>query len=147
MAEQSAAPGTLFCDTNILVRLLTNQPLERAEAVHAALDVAARTPLILVLPDVVVAELAYVLTEVYRLSVADAADRIGMILDLAAIEVVDESLLRDTLSIWRAGRLDFTDAYLAALGRGTREAGVLSFDRDFDRVADLFRVDPAALTA
>jgi predicted nucleic-acid-binding protein len=96
-------------------------------------------------PDVVVAELAYVLTSVYELGVAEAAGLLGRILDLPGVEVADKPLLRDALLLWDQTRLDFTDAYLAALGRGVEGAGVLSFDRGFDRAEGVVRIDSAAL--
>lgn len=142
MAGKSGAPGALFCDTNVLVRLFTNDPPRQALAVERAFDNAREAEVAIVVTDVVMAELAYVLTGPYGLSPAEAGERILAILDLPGIEVADESVLRDTVAIWTSRSLDFTDAYLAALARSTKETGILSFDRDFDRTEGVLRVDP-----
>ncbi len=145
MAGSRKAPGALFCDANLFVRILTGDPPARARHAADALQQAAVRGFSVIVTDVVVAELAYVLTSVYGLSVSEAASRISTIIGLPAIRVVDEQVLAETLGIWGHGTLDFADAYLAALGRGTRDAAVLSFDRDYDRIPGLSRIDPATL--
>jgi predicted nucleic acid-binding protein len=67
------------------------------------------------------------------------------ILDLPGVEVADAILLADALRLWQDGSLDFADAYLGACARGTRSSGVLSFDRDFDRIPGVRRIDPTAV--
>ena len=109
----------------------------------STLDRAADQGVAIWLPDVVVAELAYVLTSVYELGVTEAAHLLGRILDVPGLEVADEPLLRDALLLWEETRLGVTDSYLAALGRGVEGAGVLSFDRGFDRAEGVVRIDSA----
>lgn len=145
MADTGGAPGALFCDANVLIRLLTDDPPRQARSAEEALDHAAATGIDVILTDVVVAELAYVLTGVYELTNEQASERLGAILDLPAIRLADESVIREAITIWSAQRLDFADAYLAALARSTRNTGVLSFDRDFDRTDGVRRVDPGDL--
>ena len=137
----SAAGRTLFCDTNVLVRLLTGDPPRQAQAATEALETAAGGRFTLVVPDLVLAELAYVLTSA-GMPASAAAEHLMRILDLPGVEVMDEVALRDAVGLWALGRLDFADAYLAALARRVRGSGVLSFDRDLDRVPDVTRVDP-----
>lgn len=96
------------------------------------------------MPDIVVAEVAYVLIS-SGVETPRAAELIDRLLDLPGIEVVDEVLLRDAVMLWSQGRLDFADAYLAALVRRISHSSVLSFDRDFDRVDGVPRLDPSAV--
>jgi predicted nucleic acid-binding protein len=93
--------------------------------------------------DVIVAELAYVLTSVYGVGRAEAATKIAALLGQPGLECGDPNLLADALGIWAQGRLDFADAYLAAMSRGFDGVALLSFDRDFDRIEGVDRVDPA----
>jgi predicted nucleic acid-binding protein len=95
----------------------------------------------LIVPDIVVAEVAYVLVS-SGIETPRAAELIDRLLDLPGIGVVDEVLLRDAVMLWSRGRLDFADAYLAALTRRISDSSVLSFDRDFDRVESVTRLDP-----
>jgi predicted nucleic acid-binding protein len=97
-----------------------------------------------VVPDLVVAEVAYVLVS-SGVRPQEAASLIEDVLALPGVEVVDQHLLRDALGLWSLGRLDFADAYLAALGRRISDSGVLSFDRDLDRVEGVTRLDPTSV--
>ena len=141
MAKASRANrAALFCDTNVLVRLLSGEPPDQAEASERALR-DPDTPI--VLTDLIVAELAYVLIARAKMTPAAAAAEIRRILELGSVEVASEALLVDALDIWAATGVDFADAYLAAITRQTRGTAVLSFDRDFDRIDGVDRVDPA----
>ncbi len=135
-------PRTVFCDTNVLVRLLTGDPPAQAEDAERALEAAAAGRFTLVVPDLVIAELAYVLVSV-GVAQAEASALLGRILDLPGVQVLDETLLRDAVDLWGAGRLDFADAYLAALARRVTASGILSFDRDLDRVPGVTRLQPS----
>lgn len=95
----------------------------------------------LVVPDLIVAEAAYVLASA-GIEPSEAAGHLLRVLELPGVEVMDRVVLRDALELWGGGRLDVADAYLAALARRVRGSGVLSFDRDFDRVPGMTRVDP-----
>ena len=145
MARPRRAPGALFCDKNVLIRLLADDPPGHARAVQHALEAAGAGRFVVIVADVVLAEIAYVLTGAYRRSREEAASLMRGILELPGVEVADSSLTREALDIWGSGTMDFADAYLAALGRTTKGAGVLSFDRDLDKVVGVQRMDPRAI--
>ncbi len=138
---RATAGSTFFCDTNVLVRILTGDPPARAKSAARALEAAGEGMFALIVPDIVVAEVAYVLVS-SGIETPRAAELVERLLDLPGVEVLDEVLLRDALMLWSQGRLDFADAYLAALARRVSDSSVLSFDRDFDRVEGVTRIDP-----
>jgi predicted nucleic acid-binding protein len=142
MANTGREHRALLCDTNVFVRLLTDDPPDMAEACERALVAAGRGEFVAVLTDVVVTELAYVLVGPYGLQRAEAAERIGSLLDLRGVEVAHDHLIRWTLHVWSSHPIDFADAYLAALSSLSDDAGILSFDRDLDRIEDVHRTDP-----
>lgn len=143
MASTGRTPGALFCDTNVLIRLLTGAPASQALAVERSLEAAAGGAFRILLPDLVAAEMAYVLTTLYDLAPPDAAERIRAVLDLPGVEAADPALLRDALALWARQRIDFTDAYLAVLTASTEGTAILSLDTDYDRIGGVTRVDPA----
>ncbi|MGH2692087.1 MAG: PIN domain-containing protein [Actinomycetota bacterium] len=145
MASPRRAPRALFCDTNVLIRLLADDPPGHAKAVQSALEVAGNGRFAVIVTDVVLAEISYVLTGAYGRSRGDAAGLMRGILELPGVEVADPSLARETLDLWTSGTMDFADAYLAALGRTTKGTGILSFDRDLDKIEGVQRVDPRAI--
>ena len=133
---------TVLCDTNVLVRFLTADSPEQSPAAERAIEAATSGRLTVVVTDVVVAEVAFVLTSVYALAERDVADRLIALLSLPGIECSGPDTLLDALRLWGGGRLDFVDAYLAALDRSNDFTSVLSFDRDFDQIDGVVRVEP-----
>jgi predicted nucleic acid-binding protein len=143
-----ARPGrsvrrTVLCDTNVLIRFLTADHPQQSPQARRAVEAAAAGRVTIVITDVVVAELVFVLTSVYGLTERDIADRLTELLSLPGVESSDAAMLADALTVWAEGGLDFVDAYLVAIDRATRDVDVLSFDRDFDRIEGVDRVDPA----
>jgi len=141
---RAASGRTLFCDASVLVRILTGDPPAQARRAARAIEAAAAGGFSLIVPDVVLTEVAYVLSSL-GMARAAAADLLGRIIDLPGIEVADGVLLRDAVALWAEGRSDFADAHLAALARRFSNSGVLSFNRDFDRIEGVRRSDPRDL--
>lgn len=127
----------MLLDTNVLIRHLTGQPLAQARRATKFLRTAER----LELPDLIVAELVYVLESVYARPRSEVAAVARAVLAMAAVEVADERLLLRAMELYETHRIDFAEAYLAAQA----EAGdglVASFDRGLDRVTGIQRVEP-----
>lgn len=95
----------------------------------------------LVLPDLIVAEATYVLGSA-RVEPSEAAGHLLGVLERLGVEVMDRASSATLSSCGAQGRLDVAVAYLAAPARRVRGLGVLSFDRDFDRVPGVTPVDP-----
>jgi predicted nucleic acid-binding protein len=104
---------TAFVDTNVLVRHLTGDPPD--QAARAARYLATADDLLL--PDLILAEVAYVLESYYEAP-------------------------RDQVATYDVARLDFADAYLVASAERTGVGAIASFDRSVDRVPTVRRVEP-----
>ena len=100
----------MFVDTNILVRHLTGDPPDQAARATRFLAEAEN----LLLPDLIVAELVYVLQSVYATARPDIARTLRSVLAFEAIRVVDPELLQRTVEVYEFDRLDFPEAYLVA---------------------------------
>jgi predicted nucleic acid-binding protein len=129
---------TAFVDTNILVRHLTGDP--PAQAARATRYLAAADDLLL--PDLILAEVAYVLESFYEVGRPEVAAALRAIVGFPAIRVVDETLLSRTIELYEVDRLDFADAYLVASAETTGVGIVASFDRAIDRVRTVRRDEP-----
>jgi predicted nucleic acid-binding protein len=130
---------TAFVDTNILVRHLTGDPPAQARRATRYLQVADE----LLLPDLIAAEVVYVLESYYEVPRVQVADTLRAILAFPAVRVVDADLLRRTTEVYEIHRLDFADAYLVASAERTGVGVIASFDRSIDRVATVRREEPA----
>ena len=130
---------TAFLDTNVLVRHLTGDPPEPAARATAYLSRAEA----LLLPDLILAEAAYVLESFYEAPRAQVAEALRAALAFPAIRVVDAELLLRAVEVYDTHRLDFADAFLVACAERTGVGEVASFDRGIDRVPTVRRVEPA----
>ena len=135
-----AEPARLsaFLDTNVLVRYFTGDPPEQARRAAAYL---ARADELLV-PDLVVAELVYVLQSFYEVERARVAELLRAVLAFPAVVVVDAALLLRALEVYEVERLDFADAYLVASAEASGVGAIASFDRSIDRVGTVRRIEP-----
>jgi predicted nucleic acid-binding protein len=127
-----------FVDTNVLVRHLTGDPPAEARRATAFLAEAQE----LLLPDLVAAELVYVLESFYEVERARVAELLRAILGFPSIVVLDGPLLLRALEIYEVDRLDFADAYLVASAEASGVGAVASFDRSIDRVKTVRRIEP-----
>ncbi len=125
-------------DTNILVRHLTGDPPGQARRATAFLR--ARHELILT--DLVFAEMVYVLESFYERPRGEISEMARALLALPSIAVVDHDLLLRSFELYETVRLDYSEAYLAALAELSDVNQVASFDRQIDRVKTIKRVEP-----
>ncbi len=132
------ATVTAFVDTNVLVRHLTGDPT--AQAIRATRYLRRAEELLL--PDLILAEVAYVLESFYETPRAQVAETLRAVLAFPAIRVVDAELLQRTVEVYDVHRLDFADAYLVASAERTGIGVVASFDRAIDRVGTVRRAEP-----
>lgn len=130
---------TAFLDTNVLVRHLTGDPPDQATRATAYLRRAEA----LLLPDLILAEAAYVLESFYEAPRAQVAEALRAVLAFPAIRVVDAELLLRAVEVYDTHRLDIADAYLVASAERTGVGEVATFDRGIDRVPTVRRVEPA----
>lgn len=129
---------TAFVDTNVLIRHLTGEPPEQAARATSYLALAEE----LLLPDLILAEVAYVLESFYEVAREQVAETLRAVLGFPAIRVLDTELLLRAVEVYEQHRLDFADAYLVASAERTGVGVVASFDRAIERVGTVRREEP-----
>lgn len=130
---------TAFIDTNVLIRHLTGDP--PAQAAKAARYLQRGDELLL--PDLILAEVAYVLESFYEAPRRQVAESLRAVLAFHAVRVVDDELLQRAVEVYDLDRIDFADAYLVASAERSGVGQIVSFDRAIDRVGTVRRVEPA----
>jgi predicted nucleic acid-binding protein len=131
---------TAFVDTNVLVRHLTGDPPDMAEAATRYLRAEAE----LLLTDVVAAETVYLLESFYEAPRNEVAQALRSLVALDSIVCVDAALLLRAVEVYETERVDFAEAYLVACAESTGVQRVASFDRSLDRVDTVVRVEPGS---
>jgi predicted nucleic acid-binding protein len=131
-----------YVDANVIIRLITGDPPEMAERAERLFRQVDEGGVELVVSDIVIAETVWVLSSFYGFS----AYQIGPALEAFLIHdhiVSDqkEELLR-ALALYEEHNLDFADALLSVLMVSSDVLDVYSFDKHFDRLASVNRIEP-----
>jgi predicted nucleic acid-binding protein len=129
---------TAFVDTNIIIRHLTGDPPDMAAPATALLNSADQ----LFLPDLVVAEIVYVLESFYNVAVEEVARLVRSVVAFSPIRTLDPALLLRSIEVYETHRIDFAEAYLVASAEATGVTDIVSFDRSIDRVPTITRIEP-----
>jgi predicted nucleic acid-binding protein len=135
-----------FVDTNIILRYLTRDDEVKAQACFRLFQRLKKSEEVAFTSEAIIAEVAYVLSSPrapYHLSHEEIRARLSPILALRGLKLPGKRIYQRALDIWaNYPFLDFEDALSVAHmeGRGVRE--ILSYDRDFDRVPAVARVEP-----
>ena len=119
-----------FLDTSMLVRYLTGDPPDLAEQAAQVIDGAEG----LQVTDVVLAETAYVLTSVYRISRGVVADHFIALLqkeNVAPFALDKGTVLQALLLCKPTGRVSFADAMIWAAARSSGTRVVYTLDERF----------------
>ncbi len=127
-----------FIDTNILIRHLTNDPPEMGARATAFLAEADE----LLLPDLIVAEIVYVLESFYEVPREQIAVLLRSVIAFPAIATLDSALLLRSLEVYEVHRIDFAEAYLVASAERAGVHDIASFDRSLGRVSTVARIEP-----
>ncbi len=129
---------TSFVDTNVLIRHLTGDPPDRARRATAFLADADE----LLLPDLIVAEVVYVLESFYEVPADQVAGLVRSVIAYPPIRTLDPALLLRSLEVYETHCIDFAEAYLVASAEASGIPDIISFDRSIDRVTTTNRIEP-----
>lgn len=132
------ASVTAFVDTNVLIRHLTADPPEMAARPTAFLAGADEW----LLPDLIVAEVVYVLESYHEVPTKEVARLVRSVIAFPPIRTLDPALLLRSLEVYEIHRIDFAEAYLIASAEATGIRDIISFDRSVERVASANRIEP-----
>ena len=123
-----------FIDANVILRYLTKDPPEMAEAALKTFRDAKNGKVFLLVTNLTVAEVVWVLESFYRYSKNQIAETLTEFLLCDGLEVESLDLLIEALALYQEKNLDFADAFLAvtALQKGTPT--IYSFDAHLNRV-------------
>jgi predicted nucleic acid-binding protein len=132
-----------YVDTNVFIRFLTNDHSDhspRAYSLFKQLETGTQTA---TTAEMVIAEVVHILSsrKLYNLPRQEVQGKLLDLLSLKGLKLTNKPVLRQALALYAQTNLDFVDAYLAAYAQRTH-VPVISFDRDFDKIPDVQRVEP-----
>jgi predicted nucleic acid-binding protein len=132
-----------YVDANVILRYLIGEPPDMFEKVVSLMDSVEKGDVTLRVEEITVAEVVWVLSTSYKMRAPAIETKLLEFLSREGL-VVDEGVF-SALVLYGSKGVDFADALLAArsLHNGPRQ--VYSFDKHFDRVAGLERLEPGAV--
>ena len=135
-----------FLDTNVILRYLTRDDESKAEACYQLFQRVNRGEDELFTCEAIVTEVVYVLSSrraPYRLSHEEIRARLVPILTLRGLRLPQKRVYINALDLYASRPfLDFEDALAVAHMEREGVKEIVSYDKDFDRVAGLKRIEP-----
>jgi predicted nucleic acid-binding protein len=134
-------PDLAYADTNLFVALLVGSSHPLHDQALGVFRRVADGQLGLIVTPIVVAELVYVARSLLGWTRQVAAQRLGPLLEADGLALTERPVLARALRLYgERSRLDFADAYLAALALEVGPPAVASFDADLDIVEGIRRI-------
>lgn len=132
---------TVIADTNVFLRFLTKDIQEQAEKVIIRFNQAKIGKIEIFLLHITLVEILFQLEQWYHLPKKEACDKLILLLFQPWIEIEEKPAVLLALTCYPAFNIDFVDLLTWSAAK-TRDAKILSFDRDFDRLSPKLRLRP-----
>ena len=133
-----------YIDTDVIIRLVTGDDPAKQAAAVALFERAEAGDVRLKAPVTVIADAVYVLSSrrLYNLPRIDVQAILERILQVRHFEVESRAALTEALQVYASSNLDFGDAMIVASMRLDDLPDLYSYDRDFDGVEGVTRLEP-----
>lgn len=131
---------TIFVDTNVFLRFLTNDDPAKADRARALFARAIAGEVTLATSLLVVAEIVWTLESFYGLDKAAVADKVAAIVGTPNLACPEADVVLQALDFYVAKNVDFIDAYHAFLLKHRGPRRIATYDRKHFRRADWLEV-------
>ena len=122
-----------YIDANYFLRFILKDNLAQWKIANNYFEKAKQEKIKLVFLTEVILEIEYVMRKVYKLNRKLIFKYISTLLVINSFEIVDREVLKLALLTYLDKNIDFVDAILFYKSKN-RQAEVLSFDKDFDKM-------------
>ncbi len=133
----------VFVDTNVFVRHLTQDHADFSPKATSFLQKIERGEVQARTADTAIFETVFLLEKRYGQPKAKIRDGVLSLIELPAMSLPNKHRLRRVFEIYMDVNLSFADAYHVALMEQVGIDEIATFDRDFDRVPGIRRVEPS----
>lgn len=133
---------TAFVDAKVVIRLLTNAPPEMAEKVQRLFARVDAGEIRLFLPEIVVAEVVWVLQSYYHYPPTVISSLLQEFLSHEGLACEDKSRLLIALSLFADKNIDLIDALVSVQMNHEGIEEIYSFDQHFEQLSGIIRLTP-----
>ena len=133
-----------FIDTDVIIRLLTGDDLEKQARAAALFKEVERGILQIAAPVTVIADAVYVLSSrrLYNLPRAEVRQLLTALVRLPGFRIHKRRAVLRALDLYASMNSDFGDALIVASMERVSSQVIYSYDTDFDRIKGLTRREP-----
>lgn len=131
-----------FLDTNILLRYLTRDDEQKAQRALALLLKVERGEERIITSSLVIFEVVFTLQSFYKVPRQRIKELILPIIALRGLQLPDKSVYNHAFDLYTSKNISFADAYNAAYMLSEEISNIYSWDRDFDKIEGIIRVEP-----
>ncbi|MFB6212195.1 MAG: PIN domain-containing protein [Candidatus Magasanikbacteria bacterium] len=126
-------------DANVIIRYLAEDDLDKAERAENLFLEAE--PGELRIPDMVMAEIVWVLGSYYELEKKEILEKLKAILAFEKLDF-NRDILEKAIDIFAMNDVEFIDCYLSALSQEKGFSEIYTFDDDFNQIEGVERGTP-----
>ena len=131
-----------FLDTNILLRFLTGDDQQKAQrALNLFLKIERGEEKVITSSSVIF-ETVYTLQRMYRVPRNEIREKLLPIISLRGVHLTDKRLYYKAFDLYVTKNISFADAYNAAYMISEEVFNIYSWDRDFDKIDGIVRLEP-----
>jgi len=131
-----------FVDANVFLRFLLNDHPAWSQACKDLFLAVEKGEEQVWTSDVIVSEVVYVLSSVYRISRQDIAARVPALLRIRSLRLSSKRLYPQIFELYTTTNLSYADCHTAALLESRGQTELYSYDEGFKKVPTLTRLEP-----
>jgi len=128
-------------DVNVILRYLTNDVPDQAKQAEELLKRVEEGNEDVFLPDIILADIIWILEGYYKQTKEDIREWITTILSLQGLTFSDKDMALNALDIYVDKRIDWSDAFTASQMLQREITEIYSFDKHFDRIDGITRIE------
>ena len=132
----------IFLDTNIFLRFFLKENELVFRRLEKLFSEIISGNIIGVTNAMIIAEVVWVLSRSYKWNKEKICDNIELILITPNIRFKDKAILVNAVNVYKEKNISFIDAYNYSFIRANGVTEIYSFDRDFDELQDVKRLEP-----
>jgi predicted nucleic acid-binding protein len=131
-----------FLDTNILLRFLTRDDERKAQCALELLMRVERGEEKVITSPLVIFETVYTLQSFYKVPRQTIKEQVLSVIPMRSLHLPDKNIFYQAFNFYVAKNISFADAYNAAYMLAEGISNIYSWDKDFDKIEGIARLEP-----
>jgi len=131
----------IYVDTNVFLRFLTRDIPDQSDRAEAYLRKAKKGELRMTVMHITILEILFQLERFYDVSRAEAVAKVALLIEPDWIQVDNKKVVMEALYEYKRNNIDFVDILTWSMAKA-EHVGILSFDKDFDKLEPSIRLEP-----